>query len=138
MLLWGKDDIGITLKILNSQALGWDSWVSSALKSILLGGPYYWISCKIFHYYPEIHFYTHFWNQYLRKNSLTPKKFHCRRPIFIKQHIFIQSESQRFSSIAGWMVRSLGWCAKTREFDHPTVWELTAIPPVPQKFMDSI
>ena len=39
-----------------------------------MGGPYFLISCMIFHYYPEIHFYTHFWNSNSRKkNSLTPK-----------------------------------------------------------------
>ena len=26
------------------------------------GGPYFWISSMISRYYPEIHFYTHFWN----------------------------------------------------------------------------
>ena len=47
----------------------------------------------IFRYYPEIHFYTQFRNQNSRKNSLTPKKFHFWRPIFINQHIVSKSKS---------------------------------------------
>ena len=30
-------------------------------------GPYFWISCMIFRYYPEINFYTNFWSQNSRK-----------------------------------------------------------------------
>ena len=44
-----------------------------------LGGPYFWISFMIFRYYPEIHFYAHFWNPNSGKNSLAPKNF-IRRP----------------------------------------------------------
>ena len=53
-------------RLINSQAVGWDAWVPSALKSILWG-PYFWISCIIFRYYPEIHFNTHFWKSNSRK-----------------------------------------------------------------------
>ena len=69
------------------QAIGLDSWVQSALKRFW-GGPYFRIGCMIFRYYPQIHFYIHFWNQNWRKNSLAPKKFNFRRPIFNNHHIF--------------------------------------------------
>ena len=59
-------------------------WVPSALESILWGA-YFSIRCIIFRYYPEIHFYTHFWNPNSRKNSST-QKFHFRRPIFINYY----------------------------------------------------
>ena len=59
-------------RVFNSKAVGLDSWVQSALKSILRGGPYFWIGCIIFRYNAQIHFYIHFWNQNSRKkNSLT-------------------------------------------------------------------
>ena len=40
------------------------------------GGPYFWIFCRIFRYYPKIHFYIHFWNLNSRKKFLDTKKNH--------------------------------------------------------------
>ena len=58
---------------INFQTDGMDSWVLSALKSILRG-PYFWIGFMIFRYYPQIHFYIHFWNPNSRKKFLDTKK----------------------------------------------------------------
>ena len=57
----------------NSQAVGFDSWVQSALKSILRG-TLFWIGCMIFGYYPLIHLYIYFWNQNSPKKFLDNKK----------------------------------------------------------------
>ena len=55
----------------------------------------------IFCYYPDIHFYTHFSNpNSQKKNSLTSKKFHFRRPIFwnhtYKLESFLKFKSWKF------------------------------------------
>ena len=44
--------------------------------------PYFWISCKIFPYYPWIHFYIHFWNQNSWKKFLDAKKISFSKPDF--------------------------------------------------------
>ena len=76
------------------QAVGWDSWVISLLKSIFCGTLFF--SCMIFSYCPEIHFYTHVGNQNSRKKNLWhQKKIHLRRPIFMKQHLIAQIFAQK-------------------------------------------
>ena len=52
------------------------------------GRTYFWSSNMVLRYYPEIHFYTHFWNSNSEKKLLDTKKFHFRRLIFIKSTLF--------------------------------------------------
>ena len=59
---------------LNSQTVGMDSWVQSALKSILRENPIFY-RLHDFSLLSKIHFNIHFWNQNSRKKSLTPKNF---------------------------------------------------------------
>ena len=71
---------------LNSQAVGWNSWVPTALKSIFWGdlifesAVWFFVIILKFIFTPIFKIIMH------EKNSLTPKKFHFRRPFFINQH----------------------------------------------------
>ena len=67
----------------NSQAVGMDSWVQSALKSILRGEPISESAAWFFVIILKFIFTSIFEIKIHEKNSLTPKKFHFRRPIFI-------------------------------------------------------
>ena len=72
-------------QLITPQAVGMNSWVQSALKSIWRG-PFFWIVC--FFYYPEIHFSIHFWNPNSGKKTFWHRKeFIFRRPIFDNHHI---------------------------------------------------
>ena len=73
--------------IFNSQAVGMDSWVHSALKSILRGDPIFESSAWFFVIILKFIFTSIFEIKIHEKNSLIPKKFHFRRPIFNKHHI---------------------------------------------------
>ena len=74
-------------KIFHSQAVGMDLWVQSALKSILRVEPIYESAAWFFVIILKFIFKSIFEIKIHEKNSLTPKKFHFRRPIFINQHI---------------------------------------------------
>ena len=81
-----KSGIGFSwffVSTFNSQAAGWDSWVPTALKSIFWGGTYFWVSCMIFRYYPDFHFYIHFWNQNSQKKILNTKISKLSLKIFV-------------------------------------------------------
>ena len=70
-------------------------WKSTDLKSLILKNRedkfwnrfseklFFWTSCMIFRYYPQIHFNTHFWKQNALKKFLDTKKYHFWRSIFI-------------------------------------------------------
>ena len=98
-----------------SQAIGWDFWVPWFLNQFL-SGPFFWISCMIFRYYPEIHFDTHFWNKKSWKIFLDTKKNHFRRKILSwrkkwkKKQMGLKSPSQQ-----------------PRQYLTPTAWEFIGI-----------
>ena len=71
----------------NSQAVGWDSWVPSALKSIFWGDLIFESVAWFFVITLKFFFTLIFEIKIHEKKSLTPKKFHFRGPIFINQHI---------------------------------------------------
>ena len=97
-----------------------DSWVQSAQKSILKGI----LFLKRLHDFSLLSsnsfIYPFFISKFTRKNSLTPKKFHFWRPIFVKQQIFMLSTSQLPSSEC-WSVVSNLHCRARRCGSVPTI-----------------
>ena len=63
---------------INSQAVGLDSWVQSALKSILRGDPIFESAAWFFISILKVIFTSILEIKIHEKNSLTPKKFHFR------------------------------------------------------------
>ena len=81
------------MQYLDSQAVGMDSWVQSALKSILRGDPTFESAAWFFVIILKFIFTSIFEIKIHEKNSLAPKKFHFRRPIFIKQQTISNPDS---------------------------------------------
>ena len=70
----------------NSEAVGWDSWVSTALKSIFWG-TLFLNQLHDFSLLSWNSFLHSFWkSKFIKKYSLTPKWFYFRRPIFINHY----------------------------------------------------
>ena len=72
----------------NSQAVGLDSWVQSAVKSILGGTLFLNRQHDFLLVFSNSFLHPFLKSKSTKKNSLWPKKFHFRRPIFNNHHIF--------------------------------------------------
>ena len=73
--------------IINSQAVGMDSWVQSALKSILRGDRIFESAAWFFFIILKFIFTAIFEIKIHGKKFLDTKKFHFRSPISINQHV---------------------------------------------------
>ena len=72
----------------NSQAVGWDSWVSSALKSILWRGPIFDRAAWFFIIILKFIFTPIFWIQIHEKKFLDTKKISFSKADFYKPSSF--------------------------------------------------
>ena len=100
-----------------------------------LGRPYFWISCMIFRYHPEIHFYTHFWYYNSRKKFLDTKNISFSKADFYEATDFklmlirFDSKKEQILFLSG--AKNSSWKKVDNEKANethaslPTAWDLT-------------
>ena len=79
--MYDLDFIGDNFFDFNSQTVGWDSWSIFWGDLIFESAAWFFVIILKFSFTSIFEIIIH------EKNSLTPKKFHFRKPIFINQHI---------------------------------------------------